>query len=98
AAPLCDATIVPVVTRPVHHAALDQLTQTFLHAHAVGHSGAGQTADSGQQPGGNQATGPLAAVGQAEGPGHSGRPGWAAGPGGRADHNPPSPAPPATTG
>jgi len=97
-AALCDATIVPVVTGHVDQAALDQLTQTFLHAHGVGHSGAGQTADSGQQPGGNQATGPLAAVGQAEGPGHSGRPGWAAGPGGRADHNPPSPAPPATTG
>jgi uncharacterized protein DUF222/HNH endonuclease len=41
-AALCDATVVPIVTGHVDWAALDQLTETFLHAHS-----GGQPADPG---------------------------------------------------
>ena len=50
-AALCDATVVPVVTGHVDWAALDQLTETFLFTHGIGHhagSGSGQPAEPGQ--------------------------------------------------
>jgi hypothetical protein len=60
-AALCDATVVPVVTGHVDWAALDQLTETFLHAHGIGShgsSGPGHPAGPGQHTGTGQAARP----------------------------------------
>jgi hypothetical protein len=99
-AALCDATVVPLVTGHVDWAALDQLTETFLHAHGGGrqigqpagrgqHGGSGQPADGGDHGGSSgagQPAGPWAGqrVGQ---PGDRpfGSPGWA-GPAGPGDN------------
>src|SRR5215472_3878708 len=58
-AALCDATVVPVVAGHVDWAALDQLTETFLHAHGGGrHTGQPVGPGPAGQPHDGQAPGP----------------------------------------
>jgi hypothetical protein len=86
-AALCDATVVPVVTGHVDWAALDQLTETFLLAYAIGghassgpgrSSGSSQPANCGYPCGSHSSGAPgghgVSSAGQGAGPSGGGPP------------------------